>query len=291
MTSCKDPEAEMQHVVDVTDAEFEQKVLEESKKRPVVVDFWAPWCGPCRTLGPILEAEVEARDGAILLAKVNTDENPGISQQMGIRGIPAVKAFVDGTLVDEFTGAVPKPAVQDFLGRLKRGPEDDLAKEALALAGGGDLEAADEKAAAALELDPSHTLALVVRGQAAAARGDAGAAEAFLGKAEGDPALADTIDQLRARLAIVRVVQDAGDEPALRQRLEQGDDRDAALGVAAYETLAGRDDEAFERVLGVLQRGGEHKEAAHKLALAILGLVNDEEHKRALRKKLSMALY
>ncbi|MDZ4694064.1 MAG: tetratricopeptide repeat protein [Deltaproteobacteria bacterium] len=103
---------------DVTEATFREQVIERSKTVPILVDFWAPWCGPCRTLGPLLEKEIEALGGRVELCKLNTDQDPNLASQFGIRGIPAVKAFRDGQMVDEFTGVIPVPAIREFLARL-----------------------------------------------------------------------------------------------------------------------------------------------------------------------------
>ncbi len=105
-------------IIDVSDATFEYDVIQQSRNKPVVVDFWAPWCGPCRMLGPILEKF--ANDPALdfILAKINVDENPKIAMRYSVQGIPAVKAFVDGQVADEFVGAQPEPQVQQFIQRL-----------------------------------------------------------------------------------------------------------------------------------------------------------------------------
>src|SRR3954462_4717027 len=140
-------------VIDVTEATFEQEVVERSRTTPVVVDFWAEWCGPCRTLTPILEKAASAREGDVILAKVDTDANQQIAAAFQIQGIPAVKAFKDGRVVDEFVGVQPPPAVERFFDKLVPTESDRL------------VEAGDETALRkALELQPGRADASVALG-------------------------------------------------------------------------------------------------------------------------------
>lgn len=152
-------------MIDVTDATFETEVLEKSKEVPVVIDLWAEWCGPCKTLGPILEKVVGATNGKVVLAKVDVDANPGLSQAFKVQSIPAVYAMKDGQVVDGFMGSYPENAVQQFVDGLLPSQEQEAVGELI--------EAGDEGSLRlALSMEPSNEDAIVKLAELLVARGD-----------------------------------------------------------------------------------------------------------------------
>lgn len=165
-------------MIDVTDATFEQDVLARSDTVPVVVDLWAPWCGPCKTLGPIIERVVEATDGKVALVKVNVDENPNISAAFRVQSIPAVYAIANRQVVDSFIGALPEPAVREWVGRLAPPPS-----EADQLVAKGD----EVSLRQALEVDPGHPAAVERLADLLTARGDTDEALALLARVPETP--------------------------------------------------------------------------------------------------------
>ena len=185
-------------MVDVTDATFEEEVLKRSSEVPVVVDLWAPWCGPCRTLGPIIEKVVDATEGAVALAKVNVDENPAISGSFQVQSIPAVFALKDGKVVDGFIGALPEQAVAEFVAKLAPAPtEADLLVEE------AEREGTEEPLRRALELQPDHQGAILTLARMLVGRGEPEEAIALLGRI---PETAETRHLLaEARLASQQV--------------------------------------------------------------------------------------
>lgn len=200
-------------MVDVTDATFETEILQRSEQVPVVVDLWAPWCGPCRVLGPILEKVVGETDGQVVLTKVNTDENPGLSQMFQVQGIPAVYALRDRTVVDQFVGAQPEAVVRQFVAGLLP-TEEEL--ELRALLDAGDQASLEE----ALERAPGHPAATVALAELHVAAGRSDEALALLAKV---PETAET----RRVAALARTAADGGAVDGAAGALE---DVDARLG-------------------------------------------------------------
>jgi len=189
-------------MTDVTDATFEEEVLARSAQVPVVVDLWAPWCGPCRTLGPIIERVVDATEGAVALAKVNVDENPSIAGSFRVQSIPAVFALRDGAVVDSFIGAQPEEVVAAFVSRLAPAPSAPDLLVAQALESGD-----EEPLRQALTLQPDHAGAIAALAALLIARDETDEAIALLGRIPETPEVRRLLAE--ARLAAQQVDVDA----------------------------------------------------------------------------------
>jgi putative thioredoxin len=245
-------------VFDVDAADFEQRVLERSKEVPVVVDFWADWCGPCKQLTPVLERAVESRAGKVELAKVDVEKNKQLQTAFRIQGIPAVKAFKDGRVAAEFTGALPPAEVERFFDALVPSEADELAES-------GDEEALRR----ALELDASHPTARRELGKLLLRRGDTDEALQLLEDVSGD-FVADGL-LARAKLA---------DDPELTPAFTAWDEDDRGT---ALEQLQ----EAFQK-----ESDPERRDLIRRVMVALFTeLGPDDPLAREHRRRLSAALY
>jgi putative thioredoxin len=244
-------------VIDVSEQDFQQQVIDKSAEVPVVVDFWAEWCGPCRQLGPLLEREAAAREGQVVLAKVDTDANPGISQSFGIQGIPAVKAFRDGKVVSEFVGAQPPPKVKQFFDAL-------VPSEADALVESGD----EESLRRAIELEPARADARVKLAGLLHRRGESDQALELLENVAGDFAG----EGLAARIGLEQDPIE-GTEEAWRAYDEGDLEKATDLLISAIPHSDGRTDELRRALVGIFDElGVEHpaaREGRRRLAAAL----------------------
>jgi putative thioredoxin len=270
-----DIQTEDRLVLDVDEASFMAEVIEASNSIPVIVDFWAPWCGPCKTLGPQLEAAVTGAKGAVKMAKVNIDENQGIAGQMRVQSIPTVFAFWKGQPIDGFQGAVPASEVSEFVkrvvqasgGEVDGGLEDAVAAAEEFLADG----AADDAAqtfAAILEENPNHAGAYSGLVRSYIALGDLEQAEAVLNGAPAEIAQTPELESAYAQLELAKQAEDAGPLGDLRSKLDAApDDHQTRLDFAQALYGAGNAQEAVNELLEIFRCDKEWNNGAAKAQL------------------------
>jgi putative thioredoxin len=210
-------------VIETTTQTFSKDVLEPSRRQPVLVDFWAPWCGPCRTLGPVIEKAVRATRGAVRLVKMNIDDHPAIAGQLGIQSIPAVIAFVNGQAVDGFIGAQPESQVKAFIDRIAgpAGPTESeaLIEEAETLFSAGDIDGAADRFAAAMDLEPQSVPAILGLARSFIARNDLERASEHLAMVPEAAAADPKVAAVRAQLELARQAAALGDTGPLEARI------------------------------------------------------------------------
>ena len=266
-----------QWTIDVNEENFEAEVLERSTEVPVMVDFWAEWCGPCKVLGPVLEKLADEYAGEFVLAKVNVDENQGLAGAFGIQGIPAVKLFKDGDLASEFTGALPEPMLREFLSKFLPTAADKQALEAQALEEEGRTAEAKALYQTILESDPNHAKALLGLGRLAMNEGDSATALEHLDKV---PMVAD--ERKEADRLIARLNLQAGgtaNEAALREKVKVEPNNIAARFELA-QALAGAEkyEEALNEFLTIVKADREFQDdGARKAMIQIFEVLGPDD--------------
>lgn len=287
--------SESQWVFDVDGANFSEQVVQRSMQVPVLVDFWAPWCGPCKTLGPLLEKLAAEMKGAFLLAKVDTDANPELSQMFQIQSIPTVMAIVDGRVADGFMGALPEAEIREFLAKVAPGTasagQASEHQKALDQEEAGDVEGAVTTLRTFLREEPGHVPARLDLARLLLALDRAADARKVFDNLSEEDRAGDEASSIRAQLELA---EGAGDSAALAAAVEKDpDDHDSRIQLGKSLAARGRHEEGLEHLLEAVTRDPHHDgDAARKAMLEIFeALGNEHELTHEFRQRLQVVLY
>lgn len=285
-------------VKDSDTANFAEDVIHASQEVPVIVDFWAPWCGPCKTLGPLLEKTVKASGGKVKMVKINVDENQQLAMQLRVQSIPAVFAFKDGQPVDGFVGALPESQIKSFVQRLSGdsgpSPIEQAVEHARQTMEAGDADTALEIFGQVLRAEPDNVAALAGMAECYLQKGEPQAAREIVDgidpKHASDPAIAS----VRAALDLADQTAEAGDVSELRARIEADpNDHEARLELSNALLASGQREEAVDQLLESIKRNRAwNEEAARKQLLTLFEAFGPtDELTVSARRRLSSLLF
>jgi putative thioredoxin len=281
------------YVIEVNEQNFRRDVLEKSKTVPVVVDFWAAWCGPCRMLGPVLEKLAVEYEGGFVLAKVDVDQNQNLARHFQVQGIPAVKAFRDGRVVNEFTGALPEPQVRSFLETLVPSAVDLLAEEGYRLEMESEPELAIEKYQAVLAQQADHYRAMLGLGRVLLREGQTEAGSATL---ERIPAGRPERQEANALLATIQFQKHAvgqNETDLLSKIAANPNDLESRYALANLLAAQGKFTQAMDQFLEVVRRNRTYDDGgARKALLALFNIIGEDSPiTKNYRQQLANALF
>ncbi len=288
-------------IKDVSEATFMQDVVEASKEKPVIVDFWAPWCGPCKTLGPQLEEAVNGANGAVTMAKVNIDENQMIAGQMQVQSIPTVFAFFNGQPVDGFQGAISASEIKAFVDRVvaANGGEAESGLDSAVLSAEqmfeeGDIESAIETFSAILEEDIKNLKSYIGLVKCHLALGDLDQAEAIFNGIPAEISQDPEVDSIHAQIQLAKQAVDAGPINDLQQLVEKNpNDHEARFKLAQALHGSGQVEDAVDQLLELFKRDKEWNDEAAKSQLFVIFEALEPNNPIVLngRRKLSSLIF
>ena len=283
------------NVIEVSERTFEADVIQRSRDVPVIVDFWAEWCGPCRVLGPTLERLAAEADSDWVLAKVDVDQNPQLATRYGVRGIPAVKAFVNGRVADEFVGAQPEAMVRRFIQSLAPSESDKRVKEARTAEKAGGLEKAESIFRQILADEPAHAKALLGLGRVLFKQGRLDMAEDALDRVpRHEAAVRAEAEKLLAEIEFRREAEACGGLQNCREKLTaEPDNVTARYGVAMALAAEGHHDDALRHLLAIVKQDRNFRNDAARRAMVSIFDIRGEDDRltRKYRSKLAMAIF
>jgi putative thioredoxin len=285
--------ADSSTILDVTDATFQQDVIERSHEVPVVVDFWAPWCAPCRMLGPMLERAAREAAGKFVLAKIDIDRSPGLANAFGVSSIPLVVALRGGQIIDSFLGVLSQRELEEWLQRIQPSQAEQLESEAQGLEA-GDPVAAEAKYRAALELAPTDAAAQIGLARALLAQGRLEESQKILDELASRGFLEAEAEALAADLALRRFAAELPDVEAVRRAAAAAPaDPQRQLDLAKALAGAGEYEQALKAALEVVRRDRQGAgEAARRVMVHLFRRLGEEHDLTSeYRRKLSAALY
>ncbi len=280
-------------VVDVGDDDFESVVMQGSQTQPVLVDFWADWCAPCKQIAPILESLAEEYKGAFILAKVDTEAHQMLASQVGVRSLPTVLLVVNGQVADHFMGALPEGEIRAFLNKHVQAPTLSPLEVAREQIDANDLDAAIATLNAIVEQDSENHEAFLEMAAALNLRGDNDDAAAIIERLPADYVNHPTAMRIKAQAALHALIDDAPDLATCQAQFEANpSDPENSYLLAAREAQAGQLDSAIERLLAMVMHHRDHRDdGARKMLIQLFDLLGkDHPNVRAGRRRLAMAL-
>ncbi len=278
---------------EVTEQNFASQVIEASHQQPVLVDFWATWCGPCQSLMPILEHLAESYQGKFLLAKVEIDSQQALASQFGVRSVPTVKLVKNGQIIDEFTGALPEGQIRTFLDKHIENESEQLMQQALMMYQNGETEAALSQMGQILQADPDNQNNKITYAGILLREQHIDEAKKWLASLTADALDNPQVQAMQAQLEFMHIVENAPDMTSLRQTVaEDPANSEARYQLSAHAILQGQFDTAFEQLLEVVKRDRKYQDdAGRKALLRLFDLLGDQhELVSSYRRKLAMAL-